>query len=97
MKIKLDIECSPEEARKFLGLPDVAEFQAHFMKELHAKMDENIKSMDAETLMKTWLPMTMQGMGEMQKLFWQSMTMARPNTDDDPPKTSDGKDSKAHE
>ena len=82
MKINFDIECTPEEARKFLGLPDVAKMQNALMKDLQARMEENIKNMDAETLMKTWLPVTMQGMGEMQKMFWESMRMTDPSKTD---------------
>lgn len=83
MKIHFDIECTPEEARKFLGLPNVAEIQDKMIKDMQARMEDNIQNMDPETLMKTWLPMTMQGMGEMQKLFWENMRMADPSKDDD--------------
>ncbi|MFP4313064.1 MAG: DUF6489 family protein [Alphaproteobacteria bacterium] len=73
MKIKFDIECSPEEARKFLGLPDVAPMQEKMMAEIEAKMQDNIRNLDPETMVKTWLPATMQGFGEMQKMFWAQM------------------------
>lgn len=78
MKIKVDIECTPKEARDFLGLPDIAPMQEKLMTDLQERLEENVRSMDAETLTKTWLPMTMQGMGEMQKLFWENMKMAAP-------------------
>lgn len=78
MKIKVDIECTPKEARDFLGLPDIAPMQEKLMADLQERLEENFRSMDAETLAKTWLPMTMQGMGEMQKLFWENMKMAAP-------------------
>lgn len=73
MKVKFDIECSPEEARKFIGLPDVAPMQEKLMAEIEAKMQENLRNMDAETIVKTWMPATMQGWGEMQKMFWAQM------------------------
>lgn len=73
MKIKFDIECSPEEARKFLGLPDVIPMQEKMMQEIEAKMQDNIRNLDAETMVKTWMPATMQGLGEMQKMFWAQM------------------------
>jgi hypothetical protein len=73
MKIKFDIECSPEEARKFLGLPDVVPMQEKLMEEIEAKMQDNIRNLDAETMVKTWLPATIQGWGEMQKMFWGQM------------------------
>ena len=75
MKVNFDIECTPEEARTFFGLPDVAPMQERMMKELEDKMMDNLKSMDPETIVKTWLPATIQGWGEMQKLFWAQMGM----------------------
>ncbi len=75
MKVNFDIECTPEEARAFFGLPDVAPLQERIMKELEDKMLENLKSMDPETIVQTWLPATIQGWGDMQKMFWQQMGM----------------------
>ena len=75
MKVNFDIECTPEEARAFFGLPDVAPMQERMMKELEDKMLENLKSMDPETIVQTWLPATIQGWGDMQKMFWQQMGM----------------------
>lgn len=73
MKVKFDIECSPEEARRFLGLPDVVPMQEKMMQEIEAKMQDNIRNLDPETMVKTWLPATVQGWGEMQKMFWSQM------------------------
>jgi len=73
MKVNFDIECTPEEARKFLGLPDVAQMQERMMKELEERMAENLRALDPETLVKTWMPMGVQGWGEMQKMFWGQM------------------------
>ena len=75
MKLNFDIECTPEEARAFFGLPDVQPLQERMMKELEDKMLENLKSMDPEKIVQTWLPATIQGWGEMQKLFWAQMGM----------------------
>lgn len=76
MKINIDIDCTPEEARTFLGLPDIADMQKALIDELQKKMTENIHNMDPETMMKTWLPVTMQGFEQMQKTFWNQMGMA---------------------
>ncbi len=73
MKVKFDIECTPEEARQFFGLPDVAPMQEKLMAELQERLEENIRAVSAEELIKTWMPATMQGFGEMQKMFWQQM------------------------
>jgi len=86
MKVKFDIECSPEEARKFLGLPDVVPMQEKIMEEIETKMQENFRNMDAETIVKTWMPATVQGWGDMQKMFWAQMggmPGAKPSSKDD--------------
>ncbi|MCF8466822.1 MAG: DUF6489 family protein [Sneathiella sp.] len=70
MKINVDIDCTPQEARTFLGLPEVERMQEAVMKELQAKMLENIANLDPENMMKTWLPAGIQGLDQMQKMFW---------------------------
>ncbi len=85
MKFKFDIECTPEEARAFIGLPNIAPMQESLMKELEEKMQDNIRNLSPEEMVKTWMPATMQGfgqgIGEMQKMFWSQMGV---NTDDKP-------------
>lgn len=81
MKLTIDIDCTPEEARQFLGLPDVAPMQDHIMKEVEKKMLENIQSLDPETFVKTWMPATIQGMDALQKMFWSQMGMDAPHAD----------------
>ncbi len=73
MKVNFDIECTPEEARRFLGLPDLGPMQERMMKELEERMAENLRALDPETLVRTWMPMGMNGWGEMQKMFWSQM------------------------
>ena len=74
MKVNVDIECTPEEARQFLGLPNIAPMQDKMMKELEKRMQENVKNLDPETFMKTWMPATVQGWGEIQKMFMDQMS-----------------------
>lgn len=76
MKVKFDIECTPEEARAFLGLPDVAPMQEAMMAEIEKRMRDNIRSLDPETMLKTWLPATIEGWGQAQKMFWDQMGAA---------------------
>ena len=73
MKVKFDIECTPEEARQFMGLPNVAPMQDSIMKEMEEQMRENIRSLDPETMLKTWLPATIEGLDNVQKIFWDQM------------------------
>ena len=90
MKFKFDIECTPEEARGFIGLPDIAPMQERMMKELEAQMQENIRTLSPEEVVKTWMPATIQGFGEMQKIFWSQMGVNMPSGDDDSEKKKNG-------
>ena len=73
MKFSVDIDCTPEEARRFIGLPDVAPMQEGMLKMLEEKMQEHIRTLDPEQFMKTWMPATIQGWTEVQKMFWEQM------------------------
>ena len=81
MKVNFDIECTPEEARRFMGLPDIAPMQERMMKELEQRIAENMRALDPETLVKTWMPMSMQGWSDMQKMFWGQMGVTMPGED----------------
>ncbi len=71
MKVKIDIDCSPEEARAFFGLPDVAPMQRAVMQEMQDRMLGAMRGTDPETLLKTWMPAGVASLEQMQKMFWQ--------------------------
>ena len=77
MKITIDIDCTPQEARSFFGLPDVAPLQESVMKEIQDKMLASLKASDSETLFKTWMPVGIQGFEQMQKTFWANVKAAQ--------------------
>jgi ATP-dependent protease HslVU (ClpYQ) peptidase subunit len=70
MKVTVNVECSPEEARAFMGLPDVQPMQEALMQELQQRLSANIQAMNPETMISTWLPAGMQGAEQLQKMFW---------------------------
>lgn len=76
MKISIDIDCTPEEARTFLGLPDVKPMQDAMMHEIQNRMMSSLSAMEPEALFKTWLPVGVQGWEQMQKAFWAQMGRA---------------------
>ena len=76
MKIEIDIDCTPDEARRFLGLPDVGPMQEALVEELRRRLFANLEAMEPETLMKTWLPLGLQGLETVQKAFWTQMNKA---------------------
>ena len=69
MKITVNVDCTPEEARAFFGLPDVRPMQEHLLREVQERMTANIRSMEPEAMLRTWLPGTLKGFEQLQDLF----------------------------
>jgi len=65
MKVKIDIDCTPAEARAFFGLPDVTVLNDTMVKEMASRMQENISSLEPDALMKNWMNVG----GQMQDQF----------------------------
>ncbi len=76
MKVNVEVSCSPEEARAFFGLPDIKPMQDRIMGEIEERLKSSLNSMNPETVFKTWLPASMQGveqMQQMQQAFWSQL------------------------
>jgi hypothetical protein len=76
MKIKLDIDCTAEEARRFLGLPELQPMQEAVLNELQQQMIANIRAMDAKAMLETWLAPTLKGFEQLQQMFAAHLTGA---------------------
>lgn len=74
MKVKINVECTPEEARSFLGLPDVAPMQKEMMDGFQGQMEKAAKAMNPEDIMKTIFPTGTDGLADMQKAFWSTFS-----------------------
>ena len=69
MKVNFDIECTPEEARSFLGLPDVTPIHQKYVQTMLDTMDGTGNIEQMETLFRSFSPMGDAGM----RLFKQMM------------------------
>ena len=78
MKITTNVDCTPDEARAFMGLPDVKPMQEQLMRETQERMAANIRAMEPEALLKTWLPVTLKGFEQIQEMFMAQMTRPKP-------------------
>ena len=54
MKVTVVVDCTPEEARAFFGLPDVQPMQAAMMDQMQGKMMANIDKFSPESIMQSW-------------------------------------------
>lgn len=69
MKITVDVDCTPEEARAFLGLPDVRSMQEKLLKDMQERMSANLQSMEPAEMLKLWLPSNLAGFEQMFEAF----------------------------
>jgi len=69
MKVTFDIDCTPEEARSFLGLPDVTPIHQKYVQTMLDTMDGTGNIEQMETLFRSFSPMGDAGM----RLFKQMM------------------------
>ncbi len=72
MKIKIELEVSPHEAREFFGLPNVQPLQDEMMERIGQNMREGVSGYDPMSLMKPFLPSNLQSMEAFQKAFLES-------------------------
>lgn len=73
MKVNITFDCTPEEARQFLGLPDVSAFQDEMMNIMREKTLENMKLMEPDQALKMWAPFMDQGMMNQGMDFFKNM------------------------
>jgi Family of unknown function (DUF6489) len=71
MKITIDIDCTPQEARAFFGLPDVEPIQEAVLSKVQDRLTGYLEGTDPEALLKLWLPGGLQGLGQMQEVLWK--------------------------
>lgn len=69
MKINVEVDCTPEEARRAIGLPDLTPIHDVYVKSVLGAMDGTaIKPELLENMMKNWMPMGDAGMA-----FWRGL------------------------
>ncbi|MGQ0531583.1 MAG: DUF6489 family protein [Caulobacteraceae bacterium] len=69
MKFTVNVECSPEEARRFMGLPDVTPINEALVEEMGKRMEANLKLMSPETMMSSWMSVGAQAQDAFMKLM----------------------------
>ena len=76
MKITLNVDCTPEEARTFLGLPDVTGLNEAMIGEMQSRMKANMAALQPDELMKTWMNLGGQATEHFRKLMAAAATGA---------------------
>ena len=71
MKITMDIECTPEEARRLMGLPDMAPIHDIYLDKLKDTMSEGLTPETVDRMIRTWTPMGEVGMNAWRQMIEQ--------------------------
>jgi hypothetical protein len=71
MKVRIDIDCTPQEARTFFGLPDLEPMQGALLGKIQQRLTDYLDTRDGEALLKLWFPAGVQNFGQMQEAMWQ--------------------------
>jgi hypothetical protein len=70
MKMTINVECTPEEARAFLGLPDITPVNETLVSAVKQRIEQNIEMVSPEFYLKQWYSMG----GQATDSFMQMMT-----------------------
>lgn len=70
MKVTIDIDCTPEEARRAVGLPDLTPLHDRYVQLMLDTMSgKAVKPEMIEAMLKSWAPMGEAGLGLWRRLL----------------------------
>jgi len=78
MKMTIEVDCSPEEARRFLGLPDVSALNDHLVSEMTKRVDANMSLLNPEEFMKNWMTFGTGAQEQFRKLMEAGLGSVKP-------------------
>jgi hypothetical protein len=74
MKLTINIDCTPAEARAFFGQPDMEPMNDMIVSEMMKRARDNMDTLaDPERFMAQWVSMSGKGMEQFQNLMGQSL------------------------
>jgi len=86
MKIHVEMDMTPEEARTLMGLPDVKGIHELMLAEMKKRVKAAMDTSDPEAMMKAWMPMGGAGFEQFQRFLWDSAQRAAGGTKKTAPK-----------
>ncbi len=55
MKLTVEVDCTPVEARQFFGLPDVTSLNNAVVDEMSKRLTENMSMLSPDTMVRSWM------------------------------------------
>jgi Family of unknown function (DUF6489) len=73
MKVHIELDMTPEEARNLMGLPDLGPLQKQMLEDMRSRMMRAMEAGDMESLMRAWMPLGgAEAFTQFQKFLWDS-------------------------
>jgi hypothetical protein len=69
MKATIEIDCTPDELRATMGLPDVKPLQENLMKDLETRIKDAADRMAPENIIRSWFSMMPIQSEQLRNLF----------------------------
>src|SRR5882757_4685175 len=82
MKVNIEIDCTPLEARQFIGLPDLAPMQTAVMDKLQQQVLSNIDKVSPESLIQSWFTFDPKLAERFQDMFVTMAGLGSPRSGD---------------
>ncbi len=78
MKVTVEVDCTPKEARAFLGQPDVEAFNVWLVDQMQARFAQNMELLKPEELMKSWMAIGGQAQEAMRRFMESAASAGQP-------------------
>jgi hypothetical protein len=75
MKITIEIDCTPVEARQFMGLPDLQPMQERLLDEMEQRFREAATKLSPAAVMQQWFSALPTGVDQMRQA-WEKIMKA---------------------
>jgi len=69
MNFKIDLDITPEEIRRLMGLPDIQAFQQELLTRIREQMEAGVEGYDPQSLMRPFMNQAAASMDAFQKMF----------------------------
>lgn len=69
MKVTIEFDCTPEEARRTMGLPDLTPLHDLYLARMREALDGRVAPETVAAMMRSWTPVGDAGMDFWRQLF----------------------------
>ena len=77
MNVSMNVDCTPEEARRLMGLPDLQPIHELYLDKLRGMVTDGITPETVERMFRLWAPMGEAGMTAWRQALEQMTGAAR--------------------